>query len=55
MSIYIWAYAKTPLTSFDRKGDHLIRTQVHTRCIPDAYPDVVIMFALQAYWRTPIS
>ena len=33
-----WACAKTPLTQFDRKGDHLIRTPMHTQCMPDACP-----------------
>ena len=47
--ISIWACAKTPLTRFDRKGDHLMRIPIHTRCRPDAdpdaYPDAVITFA----------
>ena len=33
-----WTYAKTRLTQFDRKCDHLIRTQIRPRCIPDVYP-----------------
>ena len=35
---YIWACAKTPLTYFDGKGDHLMRTPTHAQCTPDAYP-----------------
>ena len=34
----IWACAKTPLAQFDRKGDHLIRTPMHARFIPDSHP-----------------
>ena len=33
------ARAKTPLTQFDRKGEHIMRTPMHARCIPDACPD----------------
>ena len=40
----IWACAKSPLASFDRKGDHLTPTAMHTRCIPDACPEAVITF-----------
>ena len=35
---FMWVWAQTPLTPFHRKGDHLIRTPMHTRCMPDAYP-----------------
>ena len=34
-----WACAKIPLTQLDREGDHLIRTPMHARCIPDADTD----------------
>ena len=32
------ACAQTPRTQLDRKGDHLMRTPMHTRFMPDAYP-----------------
>ena len=38
----VCACAKTPLTQFDGKGDHLMHTPIHTRFIPDAYPAVVM-------------
>ena len=36
--IYTRTCAKTRLTQFDGKGEHLMRTPMHTSCIQDAYP-----------------
>ena len=35
---------KKYLTQLDRKCEHLMRTPMHARCIPDAYLDAVITF-----------
>ena len=40
----MWACGQTPLTKFDRKGDRLIRTPMHTRCIPRFVPDAYPMY-----------
>ena len=37
--IHICAFTKIRLTQFDGKGDHLMRTPMHTSCIQDAYPE----------------
>ena len=54
----MWVCAKTPLPQFDRKGDPLMLTPMHARCIPDAdpdaYPDAVITLTRRAYLRTPL-
>ena len=38
---YIGVGPNPPIQS-DRKGDHLRRTPMRTRFVPDAYPDAVI-------------
>ena len=34
----IWVCAKTPLTQIDGRGEQLMRTPMHARFIPVAYP-----------------